>query len=179
MAVLTTQPAWLVVHNHYMLLYTTKLFVCLQYSLVPPEIKPKTALSLRIYERMKQKGLTVQQMADATDVVYETMRIIVTGQRPPGKLRLREICRTLDLDFTEINEMLILEQMKRKFGRLPSGTQAKDPELRKIEEIWPFLLPEEKEHICWLVLQLSEKRNKKREDPAPAPRIAPRPVRPS
>jgi transcriptional regulator with XRE-family HTH domain len=146
---------------------------------VPPEIKPKTLLSLRIYERMKEKGLTVQQLAEATDVVYETMRIIVTGQRPPGRLRLREICRILSLDFAETNEMLIIEQVKRKFGRVPSGTMTKDPELRKIEEIWPFLLPEEKEHISWLVTQLTEKRNRKRENSNSATRIAPRPVRSS
>jgi transcriptional regulator with XRE-family HTH domain len=146
---------------------------------VPPEIKPTTALSLRIYERMKEKGLSVHQLADSTDVVYETMRMIVTGQRPPGKLRLREICRVLSLDFEETNDMLIIEQVKRKFGRVPSGTQTKDPELRKIEEIWPFLLPEEKEHISWLVVQLTEKRSRKREDSSTSARIAPRPVRPS
>lgn len=146
---------------------------------MPPEIKPKTSLSLEIYTQMKAKGLNVHQLADATDVVYETMRGIVAGDRPPGKLRLREICRALNLEFAPMNEMLIAEQMKRKFGRVASRPGLRDPALQAIEDRWPLLLPEERDHITWLVGHLIEKKSRKREEPIQPQRIAPRPVRPS
>lgn len=144
-----------------------------------PEIKPRTPLSLMVYTRMKERGLSVHDLADATDVVYETMRGTVKGDKPPSKRRLREICRVLNLDFEVANEMLITEQMKRKYGRLPASSTSRDPELRSLEEMWQLLSPEEKEHVTWLVSRYVEKRTRKRQAPGAIQRIAPRPVRTS
>jgi transcriptional regulator with XRE-family HTH domain len=124
---------------------------------------------------MKAKGLSVHELANATDVGYESMRGTVTGDRPPSKLRLREICRVLGLDFESIHEMWITEQMNRKFGRVSAGRK-NDSELQSIEEAWPLLLPEEKEHIGLLVGKYVERKQRQRLAP-PAPKIVPRPVR--
>jgi hypothetical protein len=144
---------------------------------MPPEIKPKTPLSLEIHNRMRAKGLSAHQLADATEVVYETIRGIVAGDRPPGKLLFREICRVIDLDFVTANKMLTAEQMKRKFGCVATPPGGRNPELQPIEERWPFLLPEEKEHIIWLVGHLTGQRGRKHEDPVSPQRIAPHRVR--
>jgi transcriptional regulator with XRE-family HTH domain len=143
---------------------------------MPPEIKPKTPLALEILTRMKEKGFSVHQLADETDVVYETIRGIVAGDRPPGKRLCRAICDVLRLDFATVNEMLTAEQMKRKFGRVPARTTGIDQRLQLIEDLWPLLLAEEKERITWFVERLADKRGRKRE-PSPPQRIAPRPVR--
>jgi transcriptional regulator with XRE-family HTH domain len=126
---------------------------------------------------MKGRELSVQQLADATGVVYETIRGIVAGDRPPSKLLLREICRVLRLDLAATDEMLVTEQMKRKFGRVPARFVGKSPDLQPIEELWPLLSPDEREHIAWLVGHFAEKKNKKQEDTSLIQRIAPRPVR--
>ena len=131
---------------------------------MPPDIKPKTALSLEIYTRMKQVPLSSKQLADAVEVHYETMRYILKGDRPPPKRLLRDICRVLTLDFEAMNEMLVAEQINRKFGRVPA-TRRNDPELQSIEEAWPLLLPEEKEHIVLLIERYVERKQRQQFSP--------------
>ena len=143
---------------------------------MPPEIKPKTPLSLAIYTRMEDIQLSSKQLAVEVDVVYETIRGILKGDRPPAKRLLHEICRVLTLDFEAMNEMLVTEQMKRKFGRVPA-TRTNDPELQSIEGAWPLLLPEEKEHIVLLVEKYVERKQTRKLAPPAVPRIVPRPVR--
>jgi transcriptional regulator with XRE-family HTH domain len=126
---------------------------------------------------MEGRGLSVQQLAEATDVVYETIRGIVAGDRPPSKLLLREICRVLRLDLAATSEMLITEQIKRKFDRVPARFAGRNQDLQPIEGLWPLLSPDEKEHIVWLVSHFAEKRDRKHEDTSLIQRIAPRPAR--
>jgi len=146
---------------------------------MPPEAKPKTPLSLAIHTQMKERELSIHQLADATDVGYERARTAVTGDEPPGKRLLRDICRVLELDLEAMTEMLITEQMKRKYGRVPARLAGKNPELQEIEELWQLLLPDEKEHIAWLVGQYAKRRIRKQESPTPLRRIAPRSVPPT
>ena len=121
--------------------------------------------------------MSIHQLADATSVGYERARTAVTGDEPPGKRLLRDICRVLKLDLDSMTEMLITEQMKRKYGRVPARLAGRNPELQQIEEMWQLLLPEEKEHIIWLVGCYAEKGGRKEEIVAPIQRIAPRPAR--
>ncbi len=124
---------------------------------------------------MKEVPLSSKQLADAVEVHYETMRYILKGDRPPPKRLLRDICRALTLDFEAMNDMLTMEQIKRQFGRVPALRKS-DPELQSIEEAWPLLLPEEKEHIVLLVERYVE-RKQREQSIRPAPRIVPRPAR--
>jgi hypothetical protein len=124
---------------------------------------------------MKQLPLSSKQLAVEVEVVYETIRGILKGDRPPSKLLLRAICRVLSLNFEAMNEMLITEQVKRKFNRVPA-LRKNDPELQSIEEAWPLLLPDEKEHIILLVEKYVV-RKQGQQFVAPTPRILPRPVR--
>ena len=142
---------------------------------MPPEIKPKTALSLRIHTRMKELPLSSRQLADAVEVHYETMRYILKGDRPPPKRLLRDICRVLTLDFEAMNDILTMELIKRQFGSVPA-LRKNDPELQSIEGAWPLLLPEEKEHIVLLVEKYAQ-RKQKQQFASPVPRIVPKPVR--
>jgi hypothetical protein len=124
---------------------------------------------------MKEAQLSSKQLALEVEVVYETIRGILTGDRPPGKRLLHEICRVLALDFEAMNDMLATEQINRKFGRVPA-TKKNDPELQSIEGAWPLLLPEEKEHIVLLVERYMQRKQRQQSGP-PVPRIVPRPVR--
>lgn len=143
---------------------------------MPPEARPKTPLSLAIHTRMKERSVSIHQLADATAVGYERARTAVTGDEPPGKRLLCDICRVLKLDLKSMTEMLITEQMKRKYGRVPAQLAGRNPELQQIEELWQLLLPEEREHITWLVTRYAEKRPRGQEF-NPIRRIAPRPAR--
>jgi hypothetical protein len=145
---------------------------------MPPEIKPKTALALFLHGGMKRKGLSVQALALATDVGYERARTSVTGDKPPSRRLLREICRVLQLDFKAADEMLVAEQVKRKYGHLSPALASGDPDLRSIEMLWPELTPQEKEHVAWLVTRYAEKKSQKGRATT-LQRMAPRPVRTS
>jgi len=144
---------------------------------MPPKIKSKTPLSGLIHTRMKERGVSVQQLADATRVGYERARTAAMGDQPPSQRLLEEICRFLQLDFNVANEMLITEQMKRKYGRVPASLSGRDQKLQPIEELWQFLTPEEKEHIVWLVSRYAERRGPGPEASAKVQRMVPRPVR--
>ena len=174
---LATQPIRLPVHNHNILLYTTNLIVCLQYISMPPQVRPKTPLSLAIHSQMKVLGVSIHQLAKATDVVYERARTAVTGDAPPGRRLLRDICRVLKLDLDAMAEMLVAEQIRRKYGHLRPRLANGNPELRLVEEHWQFLSPEEKEHVVWLVGRYAERGATRAETVTPIRRIAPRPAR--
>jgi hypothetical protein len=173
---LATPPIRLVVNNHNMLLYTTNFIACLQYNFMPRRINAKTPLSKLIHEQMQERGVSVHQLAIATRVGYERARTAATGDEPPSQRLLEEICRFLQLDFKVANEMLITEQMKRRYGRLPSGLGDRDPELQAIEENWQLLSPDEREHIAWLVSRYAERRDRTHQTPK-LHRMGPRPVR--
>ncbi len=121
--------------------------------------------------------MSIHQLAKATDVGYERARTAVTGDEPPGKRLLGDICRVLKLDSDGMAEMLVTEQIKRKYGHRRARLANGDPELRSIEEGWQFLSPDEKEHIVWLVGRYAERGVRRAEAVAPIQRIAPRPAR--
>lgn len=109
-------------------------------------------------------------------VVYETIRGMVKGDRPPSTLLLREVCRVLALDFASMNGLLTTERVNRKYGHVLAASAKSNPELRPIEEAWPLLLPDEKEHVLLLVERYAERKKRRQINPS-APRILPRPVR--
>lgn len=121
--------------------------------------------------------MSIHELADATGVGYERARTAVTGDEPPSKRLLRDICRFLKLDMESMSEMLIAEHVKRKYGRIPPRLTNGDTELQTVEELWQHLLPEEKEHVAWLVSRYAERRTRQQAKPTPVERIAPRPAR--
>jgi transcriptional regulator with XRE-family HTH domain len=131
---------------------------------MPPQIQPKTKLSLAIYGRSRELDLSVKEVADKVEVVYETMRKVVSGDRPPSKRLLRDICRVLKLDFDSLNALLVGQKLK-KYGDVPAQLAGKNPELAKIEEVWDFLTPEQKDHVNWLVESLAQQNASSRKSP--------------
>ncbi len=138
----------------------------------------ETELSTALRKRMGEKGISIIDLANAADVVYETARKVVTGERNPSKRLLRDICVFLVLDFDDHHKMLVAQQITKKFGGIPAKLAGKNPEMQSIENLWGFLLPEEKEHITWLVRQYAL-RSKIVDRPARLqPKIAPQSARP-
>ncbi|MGA9389352.1 MAG: helix-turn-helix transcriptional regulator [Candidatus Sulfotelmatobacter sp.] len=142
---------------------------------MPPEIKPRTPLALAIHTRMQEVPLSAKGLALEAGVVYETIRGIVKGDRPPSISLLRSICRILSLDVVEMQDLLTTDQVNRNYGRLPTALTRANSELRPIEEAWPLLQPEQKEHVLLLVEKYSQQ--KKGRQAATLPRLLPRPVR--
>jgi transcriptional regulator with XRE-family HTH domain len=130
---------------------------------MPLTIRPRTGLSLELFHRMGEMGVSISELAERTEVVYETVRRIVSGQQPPSKRLLVDICNVLKLDFDRCNEMLVAEKIKAKFGAVPLRMAKKNPQLQPIEDSWGFLTEQEKAHILTLVdLYARQRRTKTR-----------------
>lgn len=122
---------------------------------------------------MIEVRLSPKKMAEAVGVVYETVRGIVKGDRPPSIPLLQSICRVLDLDFNAMSEMLAAEQVNRKYGHLKALTET-NSELRSIQKAWPLLRAEQREHVLLLIEKYAQQQG---ERPNYSPRFLPRPVR--
>lgn len=135
---------------------------------MPVTVRPKTELSLTIFNGMGEAGLSISELASKTEVVYETIRKIVSGEQPPSKRLLVDICSTLKLDFDLCHEMLIAQKIKAKYGTLPSKMAKKNPQLQPIEDNWSFLSEDEQNHILNLVhLYARQRRSKPRKKGSP------------
>lgn len=124
---------------------------------VPVEIKPRTELGRRILQRIKGLGLDVTQAANRIDVEYETLRKVVKGDRPPARRMLRDICRELNLDFQELEIIVVVDRLRQKHpGALLHIAGVAEPEIIAIARQWPSLSDDQRQHIRWLVAKFVE-----------------------
>lgn len=105
---------------------------------------------------MRELDLSIKDLASQAEVVYESIRQIVTGDRPPSKRLLRDICSVLKLDFKYLNRLLDNQKLE-KLGGVPVELATRNPELGRLERRWEFLTPEQREHVIWLVESFAQK----------------------
>jgi transcriptional regulator with XRE-family HTH domain len=124
---------------------------------VPVEIKPRTELGRRILQRIKDLHLDVAQAASRIDVEYETLRKVVKGDRPPARRLLRDLCRELNLDFQELEIIVVVDKLRQKHpGALLHIAGVAEPEIVAIARQWPLLSDDQKRHVRWLVAKFVE-----------------------
>jgi transcriptional regulator with XRE-family HTH domain len=117
---------------------------------MPRILRPRSKVGAAIHLRMEEIGLTPRQLAEETEVVYETIRKAITGDQPPSKKLLRDICVVLGLEFEELYAVQVEEKLQSKFPKALAKLAKRDPELLPIEERWRLLTTEQKEHIILL-----------------------------
>jgi transcriptional regulator with XRE-family HTH domain len=124
---------------------------------VPVEIKPRTELGRRILQRIKDLGLDVTQSASRIYVKYETLRKVVKGDRPPPRRLLRDLCRELNLDFQELETIVVVDKLRQEHpAALLHIAGVAEPEIIAIARQWPSLSDDQKQHIRWLVAKFVE-----------------------
>jgi hypothetical protein len=124
---------------------------------VPVEIKPRTELARRILQRIKDLHLDVMQAANRIDVEYETLRKVVKGDRPPARRLLRDLCRELNLDFQELEIIVVVDKLRQKHpGALLRIAGLAEPEIIVIARQWPSLSDDQRQHIRWLIAKFVE-----------------------
>lgn len=101
-------------------------------------------------DRMEELGISIQQLASRTEVVYETIRKAIAGDQPPSRKLLRDICAELDLDFEEVHAIQVEEKLQKKYPDALAKLAGKDPELQPLDQQWKLLTPEQREHILLL-----------------------------
>jgi transcriptional regulator with XRE-family HTH domain len=124
---------------------------------VPVEIKPRTELGRRILQRIKDLQLDVAQAASRIYVKYETLRKVVKGDRPPAPRLLRDLCRELNLDFQELETIVVVDKLRQEHpAALLHIAGVAEPEIIAIARQWPSLSDDQKQHIRWLVAKFVE-----------------------
>ena len=124
---------------------------------VPVEIKPRTEFGRRILQRIKDLGLDVMQVATRIGVEYETLRKVVKGDRPPARRVLRDLCRELNLDLQELENIVVVDKLRQKHpGVLLHIAGVANPEIIAIARQWPSLSDEQRQHIRWLIAKFIE-----------------------
>jgi hypothetical protein len=101
--------------------------------------------------------MDVTQVASRIDVEYETLRKVVKGDRAPAKRLLRDLCQELNLDFQELETIVVVDRLREKHPwALLHIAGVAEPEIVAIARQWPLLSDDQKQHIRWLVAKFAE-----------------------
>lgn len=132
----------------------------------PVEIKPRTELGRLILRRIKDLNMDITQVASRIDVGYEALRKVVKGDRPPAKRLLRDLCQELDLNFQELEIIVVVDGLRQKHpAALLRIAGLAEPEIVAIAHQWSLLSDDQKQHIRWLVAKFAEENSSKRDFP--------------
>lgn len=107
-------------------------------------------LSTILTQAMEKKNVSIKDLAEQCDIVYEHCRRIVRGM-PPSRPVLRVICKVLDLNFKQLDELSTAASIKRKYGDVPEMMAGKNPELGPIEHAWDKLTDEQKQSATSMI----------------------------
>jgi transcriptional regulator with XRE-family HTH domain len=122
---------------------------------------PQTSLAIEIQRGLNDSGLSIRELAEDVGYGYETLKAIVAGKKPPSSRFLKSICDCLSLDFQRLNEIVVDMEIRRRYKVLPKTLTDKNPELRPIEDLWPFLDDYQKEEIISTVRMFADRGWKK------------------
>jgi transcriptional regulator with XRE-family HTH domain len=104
-------------------------------------------LSETITARMKEKGVSIRDLSDAIDTVYEHTRRIVRGEALPSTLRLRVICDVLNLPYKELLQSMHEAKIRETSGDLLLAMAGKKPGMEELERVWDLLTPVQQQDI--------------------------------
>lgn len=107
---------------------------------------------------MAEKNMTIGELAEQLDVVYEHARKISKGF-PPSKPAAKLLAKALSLDEKELIALVRRANIKRKYGDDPLVSEGKNPELAPIETAWKHLSSTQKQDAIALI-QTMAKRSK-------------------
>lgn len=129
--------------------------------LIDPKMLPrnrnleKTLLSDRLNAALENKGMSLQELADATDMSYEYVRRLVKGEAVPSVRVLRDLARVLSLDQQALIDDANADRLKARMGDQFEKMLGKNPELAPIERFWDRLTEEQKQTVTTLVRTLA------------------------
>jgi transcriptional regulator with XRE-family HTH domain len=115
----------------------------------PEEHVTNAKFGSALESKMKEKGLTIYELAKKTDSSYETMRRILRGMNLPSLPRLRMICAEVGWDFEEAKNLKNLDEVQNKYGSVETSgiLRRVDTDLQHIIESWTTLSPAQKDVV--------------------------------
>ena len=123
-------------------------------------VHPAGRLAQSLAERMNERQQTIKDVAAQSGLTYEHVRKLVKGEAYPSRLALRELCRVLALDETEMEKLAIADRLEKKYGGIPSELAGRHPELSLLARWWDMLTDEQKESFRIQIRSVAESNQK-------------------
>lgn len=102
-------------------------------------MQPSGRFGQMFADAVKEKGISLRDLAVKTDHTYEQMRKLWLGQTSPSDSLLKEICKVLGADLKSMQEAATADRMERRFGKHAYNVLGKDPRIADIEDLLPQL----------------------------------------
>lgn len=109
------------------------------------ELESSGRFGSALHEAMERKGVGLRELAALTDGTYEHMRKLIKGLAYPSKYLLKELCRVLGTDESQMDELITQDKLEHKFGDKVHSLMGNDPNLQRFAPYTPYLSAEQLE----------------------------------
>lgn len=106
-----------------------------------------TRLAEKLGARMREKDLSIRDVAETVGSTYEHVRNIVNGGGLPSRRLLKDLSEALSLNHKELVEIRTSDEILKKHGGIPLLLAHKNPELEPIERVWANLSKQHKKDL--------------------------------
>jgi|tagenome__1003787_1003787.scaffolds.fasta_scaffold18102392_1 transcriptional regulator with XRE-family HTH domain len=106
-------------------------------------MEPKGRFAMMYAGAIREKGLSLRDLAIKLDITYEQLRKIFLGESAPSKLLLKELCKILDMNYDQAEKAVTADKMERKYGKTAYTILGHNPRFSDIEDVLPMLTAQE------------------------------------
>jgi transcriptional regulator with XRE-family HTH domain len=123
-----------------------------------PEADFATVLALR----MKERNISIRELATQSHLSYEFIRKLVRGLSVPSRPVLEGICGVLGLNSTQMARLVDMARLRINYGPILEELTGRTPALGKAEQFWSQLKPEQREMVIELMSAMTRKNRESR-----------------
>lgn len=98
-----------------------------------------------------ERGLSIRQIAEATEQTFEFVRKVLRGECLPSKTCLSDWCRRFEFKRQTFAEPLLADRMAHELGPHVWTAVGKNPELAEVYALWPYWSDEDRRLFVALV----------------------------
>lgn len=102
-------------------------------------IEPKGRFAQMFAAGVRKKDLSLDDVAAKLDMAYEHMRKVWIGRSAPSKLLLKELCKMLNINYSEAQKAVTADKLERKYGKSVYTAIGSNPRFSDIEDVLPTL----------------------------------------
>jgi transcriptional regulator with XRE-family HTH domain len=109
----------------------------------PKDNDGETFSSEFIKQALLDKGMSIKDLSEKLELSYEHTRRLTNGLTIPSKFVLRALCSILDLNEQDMEKLVTVDKIRKRYGSIPAEIAGKKPGLEPIERVWDRLTPDQ------------------------------------
>jgi transcriptional regulator with XRE-family HTH domain len=110
---------------------------------------------------MKQRRISIRDLAAKLEITYEHMRRLARGEGLPSDYLLQLIATELGRTYEELEMLSTSDKIEKRYGTASMKLDGHYPSLEPIEKYWPSLTAQQKSEVTDMVFVMYG-RNKSR-----------------